>query len=229
VNRITGGSGGERVRLQGHGAAVTVTLNGGSRQVAYGKSFFVSWTGPVRQPPVRLKVTLKSIVIKQADPNPAVPDPTGAHWVLYLDLNGYWQLINTWVPGLASVTSDGQRFAINRTATIYVPQGAAFWLQMSGRECDAPAGVTILGIFTNLLYPCPANTDEQNPDIFKIFNNDDPGTILNTYRSATAALGTHVSRSVATTQGFPGSGPISFGDGKQGQGDYQLTYTVQRG
>jgi hypothetical protein len=28
---------------------------------------------------------------------------------------------------------------------------------------------------------------------------------------------------------FPGTGPTSFGDGKQGQGDYQLTYTVRRG
>jgi hypothetical protein len=28
---------------------------------------------------------------------------------------------------------------------------------------------------------------------------------------------------------FPDTGPTSFGDGKQGQGDYQLTYTVRRG
>src|SRR5207245_1836171 len=158
---------GERVRLERAGATVTVTVKGGSRQVAYGKSFFVSWNGPVREAPVRLKVTLKSILIRQADPNPAVPDPSGAHWVLYLDLNGYWQLVNAWVPALANVTSNGQRFAINRTVTFYVPRPAGVWVQMSGRECDAPAGVTILGIFTNLLYPCPANTDERNTDIFK--------------------------------------------------------------
>jgi hypothetical protein len=28
---------------------------------------------------------------------------------------------------------------------------------------------------------------------------------------------------------FPGTGPTSFGDGKQGQGDYQLTYAIHRG
>ena len=229
VNRISGGSGSERVRLGSNGAMVTVTLKGASRPVAYGKSYFLSWSRPSNPPPSRLQVTFKSILIRQSDPNPAVLDPTGAHWVLYLDLNGYWKLLNAWVPGLSRVTTNGQRFAVNRTVTIYVPRHGGVWVQVAGRECDEPAGVTVLGVFTNLLYPCPANTDEQNPNILDIFNNDDTGTVLDTYRSATAALGTHVSRSVATTDRFPGSGPISFGDGNQGQGDYQLTYTVRRG
>jgi len=29
--------------------------------------------------------------------------------------------------------------------------------------------------------------------------------------------------------GFPGSGPISFGDGRQGDDVYRLTYAVRRG
>ena len=57
----------------------------------------------------------------------------------------------------------------------------------------------------------------------------DTGTILDTYRSATAAIGGHVSTSVATTSRFPGSGPITFGDGKQGQGGYRLAFTIRRG
>ncbi len=56
-----------------------------------------------------------------------------------------------------------------------------------------------------------------------------PRTILDNYRSASAALGGHTSRSVATTRGFPGSGPITFGDGQQGNDAYELTYTVRRG
>ena len=87
----------------------------------------------------------------------------------------------------------------------------------------------MLGIFTSLLYPCPANTDEQNPNILDVFANDDPGTILDTYGSAARATGRHVSNSVAITRRFPDSGPIDLGHGKQGQRGYQLTYTVARG
>lgn len=227
VNRLRGGSGTERVRTERNGIAVTVTLGGAKHVVSYGKSFFVSWSVAPRNRPVTLEVALKSILIKQADPNPAVPDPSGAHWALYLDLNGYWQLLNQWAPRLTTHVTTGKRIAINHTVKIYVPHGARVWFQVAGRECDEPAGKTILGIYTNLLYPCPANTDEQNPNILDIFNNDDPGTILDTYRSVSASLGTHTSTSRATVK-FPGTGPTTLGDGTQGQGDYQLTYTIRR-
>lgn len=229
VNRIAGGSGSQRVRAERDGLLVTVTLHGASHEVSYGKSFFVSWTGRLRHRPTALEVTLRSILIRQSDPNRAVADPSGAHWALYLDLNGFWQLLNQWAPRLTTHVTDGERIAINRRVKIYVPHGAGVWLQLVGRECDEPAGSTVLGIFANLLYPCPANTDEQNPNILDIFQNDDTGTILDTYGSAQAATGNQVSTSVATTHRFPGSGAISFGDGKQGQGGYQLTYSIHRG
>jgi hypothetical protein len=197
--------------------------------VRYGKSFFVSWSGAAARPPEALAVTLKSILIKHSDPNPDVADPSGAHWALYLDLNGYWQLLNKWAPRLTTHVTDGERITINHTVKLYVPHGAHVWLQLAGRECDEPAGKTVLGIYANLLYPCPANTDEQNPNVLDLFNNDDTGTILDTYRSGAAAIGSHVSTSVASTNRFPGSGPITFGDGKQGRGGYQLAYTVHRG
>ena len=210
------------------GLRVTVKLHNARHVVRYGKSFLVSWTAATRSGPAALKVTLKSIVVKQADPNPAVPDPSGAHWTLYLDLNGFWQLLNKWAPALTTHVTDGKRITINRTVTIEVPRGAGVSLLVQGRECDEPAGNRILGVFANLLYPCPANTDEQNPDLLALFSNDDPGTVLNIYPSAGAALGTHVVTS-ASTVNFPGTGPTSFGDiSGQGQGDYQLTYTVRR-
>jgi hypothetical protein len=146
-----------------------------------------------------------------------------------LDLNGYWQLLNSWIPGLSTGVVDGRQFAINRTVRIFVPPGSGVWLQVAGRECDEPAGRVVLGIAMNLLYPCPANTDELATDIVSAFRNDDPGTILDVYGSATAALGTHTTASAAVTNSFPGSGSITFGDGNQGQGDYQLTYSVQPG
>jgi hypothetical protein len=58
-------------------------------------------------------------------------------------------------------------------------------------------------------------------------NNDDPGTVLDTYRSAGAALGRHTARSRPTVS-FPGTGAITFGDGRQGADAYELTYTVAR-
>jgi hypothetical protein len=228
VNRISGGSGSERVRTKGRGIEVTVTLHGAKHVVSYGKSFFVGWTKPPRRPPVALKVTLKSILIKQADPNPAVPDPTGAHWNLYMDLNGSWQLLNKWAPRLTTNVVDGEQININRAVKLYVPHGAKVSLMVQGRECDEPAGRSVLGVYANLLYPCPANTDELNPNILDSFNNDDPGTILDVYRSAGAAVGTHTSTSRATVN-FPGIGPITFGDGKMGEGDYQLSSSVRKG
>ena len=228
VKRIANGSGSERVRTESNGIEVTVALHGSKHVVAYGKSFFVSWTVPPRHTPVVLKVTLKSILINQADPNPAVLDPSGAHWVLYADLNGYWQLLNKWAPSLTTHVVDGERIPINRTFKIYVPRSARLSLLVQGRECDEPAGKKVLGVYTNLLYPCPTNTDEQNPNPFDVFANDDPGTILDVYRSVGAAVGRHASTSKATVK-FSGIGPITFGDGVMGQGDYKLTYSMRKG
>jgi hypothetical protein len=228
VNRVSGSSGSERISTKPNGIQVTVTMRKSKRVVRYGKSFFVSWTGPIRNPPVALTLTLKSILIKHADPNPAVPDPSGANWTLYLDVNGYWQLLNKWAPRLTKHVVDGERIAINHAVKIRVPQGAGVSLLVQGRECDEPAGKTVLGVFTNLLYPCPANTDEQNPNILDVFANDDTGTILKLYRSPSAAVGSHAVTSAATVN-FPGTGPVSFGGGHEGQGDYQLTYAIRRG
>jgi len=123
---------------------------------------------------------------------------------------------------------DGERIPINHTFKVFVPHGARVSLLVQGRECDEPAGKTVLGVYANLLYPCPANTTEQNSNIFDIFNNDDPGTILDVYRSAGAAVGKHATASRATVN-YRGIGPISFGDGVMGQADYQLTYSVKKG
>jgi hypothetical protein len=225
----SGRQGSERIRVRANGIDVSVTLRRAAHEVRYGKSFFVSWSGRQRHRPTALDVTLRTLVIDQADPNPAIPDPTGAHWTLYLDLNGYWQLLSHWVPDLGRGVVDGQRFVINRMVRVYVPARSPVWLQVAGRECDEPAGTVVLGVAMNLLYPCPANDDELNTNVVDIFRNDDPGTILDVYASPAGALGTHTSSSATVTDGFPGSGPITFGNGRQGEADYQLTYSIRRG
>lgn len=227
VSRVTGGSGTQSVSVRPNGIEVTVRLHKSSHIVRYGKSFFLSWSVPAAAPPTALKITFNSVLIRQADPNPAIPDPSGANWNLYLDVNGFWQLLNTWAPRLTTHVVDGERIAINRSVKIYVPHGSGVWLQVNGHECDEPAGKTLFGVYANLIYPCPANRDEQNPNILELFKNDDTGTILNLYGSASAAVGHHVATSGATAN-FPGSGRQSFGDGVEGQGDYQLSYTVSR-
>ena len=221
-------SGSESISPRANGIDVTVKLHGATHVVRYGKTFLVSWSMPPAHKPAALKVALKSVTIIHADPNPAVRDPSGANWNLYLDVNGYWQLINNWAPRLTTGVVDGEKITINRTVKIYVPKGRGVSVLVQGRECDEPAGKTVLGVFTNLLYPCPANTDEQNPNILDIFANDDPGTILTIYHSAHAALGTHTATAQATVR-FPGTGSISFGNGVEGSGNYQLTYSIKKG
>jgi hypothetical protein len=217
---VTGSAASERVRVLGNGLAVTVALRGGTAR-RYGKSFYVGWSGRQRPAPARLKITLGTLTVNHADPLPG-PTPRPGLWNLYLDVNGYWKLLNDWAPALKSV-SDGQRLRLNRTVTIQVPQGRGVSLLVAGRECDEPSQQVVNGELVPVVRPCPVNREE-----FQLAN-DDTGTILDNYRSAGAALGAHTSRSAATVFGFPGSGPITFGDGVQGKDAYRLTYTVRRG
>jgi hypothetical protein len=93
-----------------------------------------------------------------------------------------------------------------------------------GRECDGSSGVTLFGHFVPATKPCPFNTTESK---ISEHNNDDPGTVLNRYRSVRAALGPHRAKSRPTVF-FPATGPVTFFDGKQGNDDYELTYKVTR-
>jgi hypothetical protein len=226
VGMVGGSVGSERIRVRPDGLAVTVALKGGRRAITatrrYGKSFFVGWTGRQRGTPTRLKITLGSLLVKHADPLPSGSTPRPGLWNLYLDVNGYRKLLNDWAPALNSVV-DGQRIRLNRSVTIEVPRGRGVSLFVQGRECDEPSQQIVGGELVPIVRPCPVNREE-----FQLAN-DDTGTILDNYRSARAALGTHRSRSVAVTRGFAGSGPITFGDGQQGQDAYELTYTVRNG
>lgn len=220
VNQIRGGSGHQRVKVTAHGLDVTVTT-----KTKYGKSFFVSWSKRGAKPDT-LRLSLKSILIRQADPVPSVPDPTPPTWNLYLDLNGRWQLLNDWAPALSGV-HDGDIIPVNKTLTIQVPKAGGVWLQVSGRECDEPADTTVFGIYAPIIKPCGANRDEINPNVLLLLTNDDPGTILDIYRSAAAAVGWHVGKAKAFQQ-FPGTGRATLGHG-EGDDFYELTYALKRG
>jgi hypothetical protein len=225
-NKVGGRSGSDKVKVKSNGLQVTTKVKGRANPVQFGQSFFVWWTPTSAKPPTTFKVTLGSITVNQSDPDPIYGAKTSP-WNLYLDLNGSWTLLNTLVPQLGAV-SDGQTIPINKTLTVHAPNGSGLWFQVSGRECDEPGGTTVVGIFANLVYPCPANTTEQNPNIYALLSNDDTGTILDIFPSAKAAVGSHSSTAQATVN-FPHSGPISLGDGKQGNGGYVLNYSVKKG
>jgi hypothetical protein len=226
VGRAGGKSGSNKVQVKPDGLAVTTKVKGGTNPVQFGQSFFSWWTPNSAKPPTTFRVTLGSLQINQSDPDP-IYGATTSPWNLYLDLNGTWTLLNDLVPQLGAV-SNGETIPINKNLTVHAPNGSGLWLQVSGRECDEPGGTTVLGIPANLVYPCPANTTEQNPNIFKLLSNDDTGTILDIYKSAKAAVGSHSTTAQATVN-FPRSGPISLGDGQQGNGGYVLNYTVKKG
>jgi hypothetical protein len=206
VNHVRGGSGREKVTVTPTGLAVTVRT-----KTTYGKTFYVSWSRRAVSP-TPLRFSLDSILVKQADPVPSVPDPTPPTWNVYLMVNGRWQLVNEWAPALSSVT-DGQVIPVHRTFTFYVPAGGRVWVQVSGKECDIPADTTVFGVYAPIVKPCGPNHDEINPDPLKLLMNDDIGTVLDIYRSAASAVGAHVGRPKAF-QRFPGTGRLTLGHGE---------------
>jgi hypothetical protein len=225
VSQVKGGSGSERIKVRRNGLSVTVAMKSGKRLRRYGKSFFVFWAKD-KAKPTPLTITFNSLLIKQADPNPQFSDPTPPAWNLYLDVNGYWQLLNDWAPGLSSVT-DGQTIALHRTVKINVPMGNGVWLQVAGHECDEPGDTTVFGVYAHIVKPCGPNRDEINPNPLLLLMNDDTGTILDIYKSAAAAVGAHVGKA-ASKQNFPGTGSITFGHGVEGEDLYELDYTITR-
>jgi hypothetical protein len=220
----------ERVRRAGNGLRVTVTPKS-RRTVRYGKEFFVRWVNR-SQPTTRLRVTFQDLLVKRANPSGQdAPDDTGGQgqWNMYFELNGFWKLVNEWSPTLANV-HDNTTIHLNRSVVVNVPRGHGVELFAMGRECDQPSGLFIpaFGHFAPTTHPCPTN-----PKATEINGhpNDDPGSILDRYASASAAVGTHTTKSAGDVD-FPHSGPINFSAGgphaQEGDDAYELTYTVSR-
>jgi hypothetical protein len=115
-------------------------------------------------------------------------------------------------------------FKLNRTINVTLQPGRPLYLFMMGRECDGPSGVTILGHLVPPTKPCPANPTESK---ISAHNNDDPGSLLVSYRSLHSALGVHTVSGKPTVT-FPGIAPMTFGDGVMGNDDYELTFRVTR-
>jgi hypothetical protein len=212
----------ERIGVGRDGLAVTVAPR--SKRLRYGKRFFVRWSRRASAV-MPLKITVRDVLVKRADPDGDYSDdPNGAHGVIYFAANGRWQLLNDWNGGLA-YAHDGELFPMNRSFRINVRRGGPVVIFAHGFECDQPSGKVVFGHYVPVTPPCPPTPEE---DHISSTPNDNLGAILDRYRSATAALGTHTSHSSAGVR-FPHTGEISLGRPDQGEDVYELTYTVSRG
>jgi len=212
--------------LTQEGDAVRVTFHLDSAQserVVFAYQVFAGWdTVTATTVPTHLRVTFDHVDIHRAmdpgcsrnQPVPGCQDQSTRQnqattapgdWNLYWDVSGIW---GTWPPGELLV-NDGDQLAGTQSVDLYVPPGKGWRLYMHGRECD------INGVNpARPMADCPTN-DELADD------NDVPGTILDSYPSAAASLGTHVSdaetHSTDPTSTCPDTNP---------HGCYSLTYTV---
>jgi hypothetical protein len=160
------------------GVEVTVPFDGfgnDSERLAYGKTFFLGWDGPVQDIPARVAVDFKKLTIHHSldDPGPSTSlgVPPG-EWNLYSDINGAWTLINDYAPALGAVNS-GDVLNLDHTYSLTVPKDGGLRVAIDGRECDLPR-----------IKPCPITSEVAE-------DNDSPGTAADSYPSLAAALGTH--------------------------------------
>jgi len=155
--------------------------------LSYGKTFFTHWGRPAKpRPATHLRVHLDTLTVNNSlDPSadrPGTDFPPG-EYNLYLDVNGYWKLLNDWAPGLGTVL-DGDSFQLDRDIDIYVPEHGGpdvperggVRIFVHGRECDLPK-----------INPCPL-TAEVAPD------NDLPGDVIQQFAAPETAIGSHTLR-----------------------------------
>lgn len=170
----------EQVEERANGIQVTIPYRGfgkPSDRQAYSKAFFVGWDGNVQQLPAHIEVTLHKLkVINSLDAflmgGTSSQVPPGEYG-MYLDLNGHWDFLNDFAPGLGAV-QDNTTFDLGTTFGVNVQAGRRVRLKMATRECDLPK-----------INPCPT-TPEAAED------NDDPGDVEVEFPSVDAALGDHV-------------------------------------
>jgi hypothetical protein len=159
VKRVGGGawSGSDKVKVKPNGLAVTTKVKGGTNTVR-SERVLRWWRGARRNPD-----HLQGDAGVDQD-QPVGPDPiygaTTSPWNLYLDLTGRGPFSTHWCRSSGSLEwaddpyqqdADGPFAKRHRSVATGL-----------GRECDEPGGTTVLGISANLVYPCPANTTEQN-------------------------------------------------------------------
>jgi hypothetical protein len=227
---VQGGKPGVQVTFHLSTAPPSASLPNG-QQLKMGYTVYAGWSQiPVASVPTHVRVTFNNLQTHRAmDPGctGGAPVPNcqaeslrtnqlttaPGEWNIFMDVSGNWQ---QWGNGEFDA-NDGSNFAGTQTADIYVPPGKGWRLYAAGRECDLGGLAAVTGV-TGTMKDCPGDkTDIAD-------GNDVPGTILDSYASATAFTGTKTSdaqtHAADPTSTCPDA-PLNP------NGCYSITYTVQ--
>ncbi|HEV3232032.1 MAG TPA: hypothetical protein VG245_07245 [Candidatus Dormibacteraeota bacterium] len=245
-----GSAGAAAPTLAPEGDAVRVTFHASTPaatrpRLVLAYSIFAGWSEvPAATVPAHLRVSLQQLVIHRSmdapdcrSPHPVMcavqstrsnqlSYPPG-EWNLYYDVGGIWgQIVPASQVGASHCPApvpalnanpgeirpcDEDTYALAQVVDLYLPPGRSFGLTTLGRDCDYGRSFGVMG-------DCPDNVGEIADD------SDVPGAILDSFATAAAALGTHVSDGLVSG----GKDPTSTcpAGSANPHGCYTLTYAV---
>ncbi len=189
------------------------------------KQVFLGWRPmPAKKLPIHLRTTFQELRVRRAmDPGCPLDNPkckdrnettrvgqyskAPGEWNVYSDVGGVWSEWALLRP------HDGQRIRTRRKVDFYVAPGKPWRLFVQTRECDF-GSVGNAYSASQIVWPCPRVNEIGNP-----IGDDEPGILVDHFRSPTTGLGTHHSNSRLDGSTCPKSNK---------HGCYALTYSVRR-
>jgi hypothetical protein len=213
-----------RVAPKAAGVSIAFDLASGT-DVKVAKQVFVGWRPmPASKLPVHLRADFRELLVRRAmDPGCPLDNPkckyrnettrvgqysaSPGEWSVYTDAGGVWSQWGLLRP------HDGQRIKTRRKVDFYVARGAPWRLFVQTRECDF-GSVGNAYSPNQTVWPCPHANELGNP-----IGDDEPGILVDHFRSPATGLGTHHSDSRLDGSTCPPSNK---------HGCYALTYSVRR-
>lgn len=211
------------VRFAGRvGIFISFTI---SNSTVVAKQVFLGWRPiPARKLPIHLQVQFRELLVRRAmDPGCPLDNAnckfknetirngqytkSPGEWNVYTDTAGVW---SQW-PLLRP--HDGQRIRTHRKVDFFVAPGKPWRLFVQTRECDF-GSVGNAYSPNETVWPCPRANEIGNP-----IGDDEPGILVDHFRSPTTGLGTHSTNSRLDGSTCPKSNK---------HGCYALTYSVRR-
>jgi hypothetical protein len=205
------------------GIFISFMVGGAAARVA--KQVFLGWRPmPAKKLPIHLQARFQELLVRRAmDPGCPLDKPkckdrnettrvgqyskSPGEWNVYTDVAGVWSQWPLVRP------RDGQRIKTSRKVDFYVPPGKPWRLFVQTRECDF-GSVGNAYSASETVWPCPRANEIGNP-----IGDDEPGILVDHFRSPTTGLGMHSTNSRLDRSTCPKSNK---------HGCYALTYSVRR-
>lgn len=212
-----------RVAPKSNGLSIEFDVTATPVKVA--KQIFLGWRPmPAKKLPIHLQARFQELLVRRAmDPGCPLDKPkckdrnettrvgqystVPGEWNVYTDVSGVWSQWALLRP------HDGQRIKTRRKVDFYVAAGASWRLFVMMRECDF-GSVGNAYSSNEAVWPCPRVNEIGNP-----IGDDEPGILVDHFRSPTTGLGTHSTNSRLDGSTCPRSNK---------HGCYSLTYSVRR-